>query len=672
MSENKNIYTVLIIDDAFFIRNLIKRAILTKPEDINLGYKFNVIGEAINGKEGIAQYFKLKPDIITLDINMPDMNGIEVAKQIIDKDPNAKIVTISGNLEEAITQDILNVGALEYIQKPFQNAYLWEKLDQVVDLIEGGTNKNEHADPVESIEKVEDIIEIVPKLKIEPKVEKTEQVEKVDIVPQTTKISQNKITNNKKIEVISPLSIIPKEDNTKTEPEAKTNKSTEIEDSKTTLIENDISVSIKNKEKPLVIVSGSEEDVEDDLLSSSQKQPNLIKENTVLKEEDNLLSSTSTNTTDGQGVIEEIIIQEQKSEAIAKDKSSLDIKKEPIKKIEDVFNFSSEVEFNIEEELPITKCSKVFTDVEELIIKSEDEEIIVEKEDEEIIIEIEPKNSSIEKESSIEEEISIIVSEDEPKDDEVIILDNGNTEEIEINTNNKSIDIIIDNNVTQNVTSNTISSNNTPFRDKSSDINETDEAIIIIDGNKGSDIEINVQPQKKENTDTLIIIEGTSEDRETSVISSKVVQPQKEVFIDTKEHANVQPKSIPEPVEDKPAPILSVKEELPAITQPKPLIDSSQTNLRITTTSNKELNNNKSNYNKTNNEVSSSTVEKDKSTIKIAPPRSKVLREIYSEKIPVQYKADYFDEEDIREVANKKVVKKDGFFSTIKKLFNKK
>ena len=115
--------TVLIVDDVYFMRNLLKKELK------EAGYE--VIGEAKNGKEGIQYYFELKPDIVTMDIKMPDISGIEVTKQILSKDPNAKILAISGNTDEKVKQEILDAGALDYLQKPFQPAFLWNKLDKI-------------------------------------------------------------------------------------------------------------------------------------------------------------------------------------------------------------------------------------------------------------------------------------------------------------------------------------------------------------------------------------------------------------------------------------------------------------------------------------------------------------------------------------------------------------
>lgn len=116
--------TVLIVDDAYFMRNLIKKAL---KED---GYE--VIGEAKNGKEGIKLYFELRPDIVTMDINMPDITGIEATREIISKDSHAKIIAVTGNNDEEIKREMLEAGAKEYLQKPFQPAFLLNKLEKMM------------------------------------------------------------------------------------------------------------------------------------------------------------------------------------------------------------------------------------------------------------------------------------------------------------------------------------------------------------------------------------------------------------------------------------------------------------------------------------------------------------------------------------------------------------
>lgn len=116
--------TVLIVDDAYFMRNLIKKALK------EAGYE--VVGEAKDGKEGIKLYFELKPDIVTMDINMPDISGIEATKQILSKDPNAMIIAVTGNNDDDIKQQIIDAGVKEYLQKPFQPAFLLTKLENMM------------------------------------------------------------------------------------------------------------------------------------------------------------------------------------------------------------------------------------------------------------------------------------------------------------------------------------------------------------------------------------------------------------------------------------------------------------------------------------------------------------------------------------------------------------
>lgn len=131
---------ILVVDDAYFMRNLLKKELK------EAGY--DVVGEAKNGREGIKLYFELKPDIVTLDINMPDIDGIEVTKQILSKDPNAKILVVTGNNKEEIKEAILNAGAIAYLKKPFQPAFLWNKLEQII------VGEVEHT-PTKVVEKME-------------------------------------------------------------------------------------------------------------------------------------------------------------------------------------------------------------------------------------------------------------------------------------------------------------------------------------------------------------------------------------------------------------------------------------------------------------------------------------------------------------------------------------
>ncbi|NLY42542.1 MAG: response regulator [Clostridiaceae bacterium] len=103
----------LIVDDAVFMRTLLKR-ILESVE----GYK--VVAEASNGYEAIEKAVKYQPDIITMDITMPDMNGIEAVQKILPVYPRAKIIMISAMGQQAMVLDAIRSGAKDFIVKPFE------------------------------------------------------------------------------------------------------------------------------------------------------------------------------------------------------------------------------------------------------------------------------------------------------------------------------------------------------------------------------------------------------------------------------------------------------------------------------------------------------------------------------------------------------------------------
>ena len=82
---------------------------------------FEVVGEAGTGEEAIVQYDKLKPDLVTLDIVMPGMGGIEALKRIREKHPESKILIVSAIGQQQLVVEAINLGAAEFIVKPFQD-----------------------------------------------------------------------------------------------------------------------------------------------------------------------------------------------------------------------------------------------------------------------------------------------------------------------------------------------------------------------------------------------------------------------------------------------------------------------------------------------------------------------------------------------------------------------
>lgn len=103
---------VLIVDDAVFMRNMI-REVFT-PD------RFEVVAEAANGQEAIDRYKQHKPDLVTMDIVMPMMSGIDATRAIVEFDPNAKIIMCSALGQEALVMEALDAGASDFIVKPFQ------------------------------------------------------------------------------------------------------------------------------------------------------------------------------------------------------------------------------------------------------------------------------------------------------------------------------------------------------------------------------------------------------------------------------------------------------------------------------------------------------------------------------------------------------------------------
>ena len=115
---------VLVVDDAAFMRMMVKD-ILTKN-----GYE--VVGEAENGMKALEKYQELKPDLITMDITMPEMDGISAVKEIKKVDPNAKIVMCSAMGQQAIVNEAIQAGARDFIVKPFQPDRVLEAVRKAV------------------------------------------------------------------------------------------------------------------------------------------------------------------------------------------------------------------------------------------------------------------------------------------------------------------------------------------------------------------------------------------------------------------------------------------------------------------------------------------------------------------------------------------------------------
>ena len=103
---------ILVVDDAAFMRKMVSDA-LTKG-----GHE--VVGEAGNGTEAISRFQELKPEVTTLDITMPEKDGLAALKEIIELDPSAKIVMCSALGQESKVLESIKLGAKDFVVKPFQ------------------------------------------------------------------------------------------------------------------------------------------------------------------------------------------------------------------------------------------------------------------------------------------------------------------------------------------------------------------------------------------------------------------------------------------------------------------------------------------------------------------------------------------------------------------------
>jgi two-component system, chemotaxis family, chemotaxis protein CheY len=103
---------VLVVDDVVFMRKMVSDALA--------GGGHEVVGEAADGQEAVERYQELKPEVTTLDITMPEMDGISALKAILDLDPGARVVMCSALGQESKVLEAVKAGARDFVVKPFQ------------------------------------------------------------------------------------------------------------------------------------------------------------------------------------------------------------------------------------------------------------------------------------------------------------------------------------------------------------------------------------------------------------------------------------------------------------------------------------------------------------------------------------------------------------------------
>jgi len=117
-------HTVLVCDDAMFMRTMIA--------DILSQAGFEVVGEAETGDQAVARYRELKPDLVTMDIVMPTMGGIEAVRAICKEDDSAKILMCSAMGQQALVVEAIQAGAKDFVVKPFQPSRVLEAVQRLL------------------------------------------------------------------------------------------------------------------------------------------------------------------------------------------------------------------------------------------------------------------------------------------------------------------------------------------------------------------------------------------------------------------------------------------------------------------------------------------------------------------------------------------------------------
>ncbi len=117
-------HTVLVCDDAIFMRTMIS--------DILSQAGYDVVGEAETGMEAVEKYKQLKPDLVTMDIVMPDLGGIEAVREIMKFDSAARILMCSAMGQQALVVEAIQAGARDFVVKPFQPSRVLEAVQRVL------------------------------------------------------------------------------------------------------------------------------------------------------------------------------------------------------------------------------------------------------------------------------------------------------------------------------------------------------------------------------------------------------------------------------------------------------------------------------------------------------------------------------------------------------------
>jgi two-component system chemotaxis response regulator CheY len=115
----------VIVDDAVFMRTIIKKMIEQVDE-------YTVLGEAANGREAIDAAKKYQPDIMTLDITMPEMDGIVAVPEILKESPQTRIIMVSAMGQQSMVIEAIKMGAKDFVIKPFEKSRVYQAIKNVL------------------------------------------------------------------------------------------------------------------------------------------------------------------------------------------------------------------------------------------------------------------------------------------------------------------------------------------------------------------------------------------------------------------------------------------------------------------------------------------------------------------------------------------------------------
>lgn len=118
--------TILIADDALFMRMMLK--------DLLTVNNFSVVGEAEDGREAVEKYRELQPDLVILDVLMPNLDGLSAARKILEQDPGARIVMLSAMGQSDFLDEAKDLGVKNYILKPFSPPKVIKTLNEILGL----------------------------------------------------------------------------------------------------------------------------------------------------------------------------------------------------------------------------------------------------------------------------------------------------------------------------------------------------------------------------------------------------------------------------------------------------------------------------------------------------------------------------------------------------------